>query len=369
MGRSSKNLILKEPRIIGPDIRENMYKEVVRNGTPFPTEPLSYEDIDKEFERGVKEDLELVYDGKKLETVVMYSNQRFSEFMQNWEFSDNNKNMLLHFKAITRERNPKGGTIVDSAYNIPGDRWYTMKRSIEYDKSGRPFFALYKIKQPYAIDLNYKVSIVTNNLEVINDFNNLINEKFKSKQCYIRPNGHFIPMEIVNIGEESENDLKGRQYMSQTYQIKVLGYIINKNDMAVFEEPINKIIDMSCEEGSIIEYSSSVEEYSDNSVKIETIVSGNISKITVKPDVSFYLSDIIVNGIQSMLLFINGVQIICEIYNNRLYKSVEYDRYGNVVGTEMIVAHINNGDEIVYKAVKTCPNRGKPSISLIGNKD
>ena len=107
MGRSNKNLILREPKIIGPDIRENMYKEITRNGAPFPTAPLSYEDIDKEFERWVKEDLEIVYEGKKLETMVMYSNQRFSEFMQNWDRSDNKKNMFLHFKTISREKNPK----------------------------------------------------------------------------------------------------------------------------------------------------------------------------------------------------------------------------------------------------------------------
>ena len=170
MGRSNKNLILREPKIIGPDIRENMYKEVTRNGTPFPTAPLCYEDIDKEFERWVKEDLEIVYEGKKLETMVMYSNQRFSEFMQNWDNSDDKKNMFLHFKTISREKNPKGGTIIDSAYNVPGDRWYTMKRIKTYDKAGRPFYVSYKIRQPYAIDLNYKVSIVTNTIEVINDF-------------------------------------------------------------------------------------------------------------------------------------------------------------------------------------------------------
>ena len=369
MGRSNKNLILREPKIIGPDIRENMYKEVTRNGTPFPTAPLCYEDIDKEFERWVKEDLEIVYEGKKLETMVMYSNQRFSEFMQNWDNSDDKKNMFLHFKTISREKNPKGGTIIDSAYNVPGDRWYTMKRIKTYDKAGRPFYVSYKIRQPYAIDLNYKVSIVTNTIEVINDFNNLINEKFKSKQCYIRPNGHYIAMEIVNIGEESENDIKGRQYMVQTYQIKVLGYIINKDDMKVFEEPVHKIVDMSCEDGAKSEYASNIEEYNDGSVKIETNISGNIGKVSVTPDVSFDLYDIIAEGIQSMLLFINGEQINCEIYNNRVYSSVKYDGYGKVIGVEKISRHINEGEEIVYKAVKTCPHKAKPLIALVGNKD
>jgi hypothetical protein len=157
--------------------------------------------------------------------------------------------------------------------------------------------------------------------------------------------------------------------MVQTYQIKVLGYIINKDDMKVFEEPVHKIVDMSCEDGAKSEYTSSIEEYNDGSVKIETNISGNIGKVSVTPDVSFDLYDIIAEGIQSMLLFINGEQINCEIYNNRVYSSVKYDEYGKVIGVEKISRHINEGDEVVYKAVKTCPHKAKPLIALVGNKD
>lgn len=175
-------------------------------------------------------------------------------------------------------------------------------------------------------------------------------------------------MEIVNIGEESENDLKNRQYMAQTYQIKVLGYIINRDDMKVFEEPVNKIVDMSCEDGAVSEYSSSIEEYNDGSIKISTELNGNIGKISVIPDVSFELHDIIAEGIQSMILYIKGEQIKCEIYDNRVYSSVKYDNYGNVIDVKKITKHINTGDEIVYKAVKTCPHKAKPLIVLVGNR-
>lgn len=368
MARTNKNILKSDPNIIGPDIRENLYKEIERNGTPFPTTPLTYEDIDKCFEKWVEEDLEIVHEGKKLETMVMYSNQRFSEFIQNWSHADNKKNVFLHFKTITREKNPKGGTIVDSAFNIPGNRWCTMKRVKTADKAGRPFYLSYKIKQPYAIDLNYKVSIVTNKIEVINEFNNLINEKFKSKQCYIRPNGHFIPMEIVSINDESENDLKGRQYMIQSYQIKVLGYIINQDDMAIFEEPVNKIIDMSVEDGATVMHNSEIEEYSDNSVKITTIISGDISRVNIIPDVSININQVLVEGIISLLLFVNGEIMKCEVYNGVLYSSIEYDKYGSPINLVPVTFKINNGEKIVYKAVKTCKHKAAPKITLIGNK-
>ena len=72
--------------------------------------------------------IEILYkDGIKLPTMVLYSNQRFSEYMQTWKFTDENNNVRVNFKTVTRENNPSHGTIVGDSYNIPGDRFYTLK--------------------------------------------------------------------------------------------------------------------------------------------------------------------------------------------------------------------------------------------------
>ena len=44
-----------------------MAKEIVKDSTPLP-QPLEYEDIDKEFNKWVKEDLLIHFEGEKLPT-------------------------------------------------------------------------------------------------------------------------------------------------------------------------------------------------------------------------------------------------------------------------------------------------------------
>ena len=67
--------------------------------------------------------------------------------------------------------------------------------------------------------------------ELLNEFNLMMNDKFKSIQCYIRPNDHFIPMILNDISDESEYSIDNRQYYSQTYNITVKAYIITEDDM------------------------------------------------------------------------------------------------------------------------------------------
>ena len=106
MSRNYKNIIKLKRDVVGKERRENLTKEVLQNATPLP-EPLEYEDIDKEFERWVSEDLDISFEEQKLPTYLMLSNQRFSEYLQSWEHVDEKKNLILNFKAITRENNPR----------------------------------------------------------------------------------------------------------------------------------------------------------------------------------------------------------------------------------------------------------------------
>ena len=100
----------------------------------------------------------------------------------------------MNFKTITRENNPQQGQNQGGLWNIPGDRFYTMKREEVLNDNGKISYREYRMKQPKAINLVYKVSLVTNKYELLNDFNEIVNDKFKARQCYIRPNGHYIPM-------------------------------------------------------------------------------------------------------------------------------------------------------------------------------
>ena len=63
--------------------------------------------------------------------------------------------------------------------------------------------------------------------------NTLVHQQFKSLERYIYPNGFAIPMELNSVNDESEYTIDDRKYYSQTFQIKVMTYIIRKDDYVV----------------------------------------------------------------------------------------------------------------------------------------
>lgn len=249
MSRAYKNRLNLNNKAYGTERRRNLSKEIMKDSTPLP-KTLLYKDIDEEFKRWVEEDLKISFEGKDIPTISLFSNQRFSEYMQSWQNVDNKKNIILNFKTISRENNPKSGTIVGQTKNIPGEHSIVMKTVEAYDRNNRKYFIDYRLKQPKAIDFIYTVSVVTNKYELLNSFNLLINDKFKSINCYIRPNGHFIPMKLNDISDESEYSIDNRQFYSQSYNITVMGYIIEEDDYIVEERPDFKFVGFNNEKNT-----------------------------------------------------------------------------------------------------------------------
>ena len=241
MSKAYKNRLRLKGSAYGTERRKNIAKEIVKDSTPLP-KTLLYKDIDEAFCEWVKKDLFIAFEGEEIPTISLFSNQRFSEYMQSWQNVDDKKNLILNFKAITRENNPKSGTIVGQSKNIPGEHSIVMKTVEAYDKNNRKYYIDYRLKQPMAVDFIYTVSLLTNKYELLNEFNLIINDKFKSINCYIRPNGHFIPMKLNDISDESEYSIDNRQFYSQSYNITVMGYIITEDDYIVEERPEVKFV-------------------------------------------------------------------------------------------------------------------------------
>jgi hypothetical protein len=225
--------------------RQNISKEIVRHSDYLP-KTLNYEDIDRCFKDWVDNSISIIQDGIKLPTMVLYSNQRFSEYMQTWRYTDENNNVRLNFKTVTRENNPSHGTIMGDSYNIPGDRFYKLKSINANDELGRKYRIDYKMRQPTTVDIIYKVSIMTNKYLTINEFNETIHHLFRAKQSYLCVNGHYMSMTLENISDESEYNIEDRQFFSQTFTVKLKGYIIKEEDFKVEENPIATVI---CFEG------------------------------------------------------------------------------------------------------------------------
>lgn len=231
------NHVIENEQAVGNERRLEMLQEIMKNSTLLPR-PVLYKDIDSAFTEWAENELKISYNDKVLPTMVLYSNQRFTEYSQTWQYTDENKNLILNFKTVTRQNNPEYGKIQSGLWNIPGDRFYPMLRKIVLDDNGSESFIDLEMRQPMAVDFMYTVSVFTTNIETINDFNLLVNDKFKARQAYISPNGHFMPMTLENISDKSSYQIDDRQFYSQAYEIKVNGYVIKEDDFRVKETPL-----------------------------------------------------------------------------------------------------------------------------------
>ena len=229
---------------VGNERRAEILDRQLAKSTLLPR-PVTYEDMDNSFKEFVKSVEMVTEDGVAYPTMTLFSNQRFSEYSQTWKYTDDNNNILLNFKTVTRENNPSYGKIAGNLWNIPGDnRFYLIKRVKVLDDNGSESFLDLKMRQPMAVDLIYKTSIFTNKYQSLNKYNESINELFKSRQHYICPNGYYMPMVLEGISDESEYSIDDRQFYSQTFTIRLMGYVLREEDFRVDEVPLKRSVTM-----------------------------------------------------------------------------------------------------------------------------
>ena len=322
--------------------RQNLTKEILKDGTPFP-KTLTYSDIDSSFKEFVDTSLGIAYDGVKIPTFVLLSNQRISEYAQTWKYVDTEKNILMNFKTITRDNNPMPGENQGGLWNIPGNRMYPLAKVPVLDKNGTESMLLYKMRQPYCVDLLYSLTLVTNKYDLLNKFNEMVNNEFKARQCYIRPNDHFIPMIIEDITDESEYNIDDRKFFSQTYHIKAMAYILKEEDFEVeqlplrgvfmYEESKNRGIDIVVDES---------EEWGDESVSLTITFESFIESTKFNIDTDMKVKNIDMENIRYFRIHVNDVPI----YPNGEFSLKE----GDLVRVKIKKLDINKKSVIIFNS-------------------
>ena len=317
MLKKNINYIELKEKSIGNDRRLEMLNEVLANGTFLPN-TVEYKDIDSSFKQWVEGEMRIVNsDGTVYPTMSLYSNQRFSEYMQSWKYTDANNNLILDFKTISRENNPRFGKIHNGYYNIPGDIFFLMKRKKVLDDNGSESFLDLKMKQPTAIDISYKLTIFTTKYQDINKFNADINRKFSSRQVYLSPNGYYMPMTLENINDESKYEIEDRQFYSQTFIIKVNAFIITEDDFRVEEVPLKLGVNLPSLEAVRKKPEAEIEECEMNApyyykpiiltIKYP-ICKTNVANFTI--DTDFICNNIEVsNVLNNYRIFVNGEEV------------------------------------------------------------
>jgi hypothetical protein len=226
-----KNIPLTFPKTLYPR-REELLEKINKDGTYLPKSIL-HADLDGGFLDFVKNDLKTVVDGKVIPMVdIIITTQNWSQFVETWNIQNIDKNVEPPFITVVRIPEVKFGTNPALLYNIPNRRQYFYAQVPTWDGQ-RHGADVYKIPQPVPVDISYQVKIVCNRMRELNQFNKNILEMFASRQAYTVIKGHYIPIVMGNISDESVMDITKRKYYVQSYEFTMLGFLIDENEFEV----------------------------------------------------------------------------------------------------------------------------------------
>ncbi len=226
-----KSLPLSPQKIL-LERRKELLEKIEKDGTFLPKSIL-HADLDRGFLDFVKNDLKLVVEGKVVPTVdVLITTQNWAQFTETWNFKNLDNNAEPPFVTIVRTPEVKYGSNPSSLFTIPNRKQFFYAQVPTWD-GNRTGMDIYKIPQPVPVDINYSVKIICNRMRELNGFNKIVLEKFSSKQAYTQIKGHYIPIVMGNITDESENTIEKRRFYSQSYEFTLLGFLIDENEFEV----------------------------------------------------------------------------------------------------------------------------------------
>ena len=212
--------------------RYELAEKIADHGTYLP-KSLLHADLDRGMLDFVKEDLKLVVSGKDVPVVdILITTQNWSQFTETWNFQDLDKNTSPPFITVVRNPEVKFGSNPAVIYNIPNRKQYYYAVVPNWDGQ-RKGADIYKIPQPVPVDITYSVKIICNRMRELNKFNQVILEKFASRQSYRNIKGHYIPIIMSNISDESTMDIEKRKYYVQSYEFTMLGFLIDEEEFEI----------------------------------------------------------------------------------------------------------------------------------------
>ena len=335
-----KNIPLTESKTLLPR-RQELVDKINKDGTYLP-KSLLHADLDGGFLEFVKNELKTVIDGKVIPTIdILVTTQNWSQFTETWNLQNLDKNVEPPFITTVRVPEVKFGTNPAVLYNIPNKRQYFYAQVPTWDGQ-RNGMDIYKIPQPVPVDITYTVKIVCNRMREINEFNKNVIEKFASRQAYQVIKGHYIPIVMGNISDESVMELEKRKFYIQSYEFTLLGFLIDENEFEV-SPAVSRVL-------QVVEFDTSTTK---RRVKKDINIGGN------EIDVLFVVG----NNVNSQIFdYTTNIIIATPINVTSFDVYINNDYYGS----DLTEIQINTDDKLKFVIVKT-DNTIESIIKLFGN--
>lgn len=220
--------------------RYELLEKINKDGTYLP-KSLLHADLDRGFLDFVKDTLKTTVEGKVIPTIdIIITTQNWSQFTETWNFQNLDKNAEPPFITVVRVPEVKFGTNPAILYNIPNRKLFFYAQVPTWD-GNRQGMDVYKIPQPVPVDITYTVKIICNRMRELNQFNKNVLETFASRQAYQVIKGHYIPIIMNNITDESVLELEKRKYYIQSYEFTMLGFLMDEDEFEV-SPAVNRVL-------------------------------------------------------------------------------------------------------------------------------
>lgn len=93
---------------------------------------------------------------------------------------------------------------------------------------------IYGIPNPVGVDMVYTVRFFSFRMRELNILHQKVLQTFASAQAYVNIKGHYFPILLESIGDESKiDDLDGKRFYVQTYEMKLQGYLVDEEEFEV----------------------------------------------------------------------------------------------------------------------------------------
>ena len=291
--------------------RQELLDRITKSDSYLP-DSILHDDLDMGMLDFVKTNFIVNSDGEKIPIIPkILTIQRWAEFSNNWQFSDDDGNIKLPFIAVIRKPEVQPGTNPVTQRTIP-DRRTFYYASVPTWNGTQLGADVYKIPQPVAVDISFEVTIVCTKFRDLNKFNKIVLQKFSSRQAYTTVKGHYIPIILDSIDDGTPMDtLEGRRFYLQNYKFTMLGFLIDSEEFEV-KPAISRFLLMN-----------------------EFVKSNNIQKKYINKTIEIILATFTGDGIQTLFGVGENIGVLYNVSINGLVQDRDID-YFHVSGTSKI---------------------------------
>lgn len=224
--------------------RQELLDRITKSDTYLP-DSILHDDLDIGMLDYIKKEFIVISDGIQIPVIdKILTIQRWSEFTNTWSFSDDDNNMKVPFIALIRKPDVQPGTNPSVQRTIP-DRDEFHYATVANWNGNQMGADVYRIPQPVPVDISYELVIVCHKFRDLNRLSKIVLQRFSSRQDYTTIKGHYIPIVLDRISDNSPVDvLDGRRFYAQSYDFTMLGFLIDNEEFEV-KPAISRILVVS----------------------------------------------------------------------------------------------------------------------------